>query len=279
MNKLICPLTSLLLSILISIPILCSESTARNEKTPPRIFYIFAHQDDELDIIARMALDTRQGRDVYAAWTTNGDLSAPPEVREKESRDCMKFIGVPQDHLFFLGYHDMGTLDNLESILRDLEKIVNEIKPDIFFTSAYEGGHVDHDVASLLGAILADAIPGTQHYEFSLYNVYKGKYRVGELLPRDDVRTEYVPLDDELLDIKLKSLKLYPSQAALLNMLMATTNKKILKKKGEPYRLAPKYNFLERPVDEPLGYETMVKRTTPFSDWLGAVKPFLAKKQ
>ncbi len=278
MKNTLCLLTSFLFLSFMSALCLSADPSARHEKTSKKILYIFSHQDDELDIIAKMALDIREGMEVYAAWTTNGDLSGSPEVREKESRNCMKFIGVPQDHLFFLGYHDMGTLANLAVIYRDLLNIANEIKPDILFTSAYEGGHIDHDVTSLLGSLLSEAIPGTLHYEFSLYNVYKGKYRVAEFIPREDVRTEFVPLDDELIDIKLESLRLFPSQAALLNMLMASTNKKALKKKGEPYRLAPKYDYLERPVNEPLGYETMVKRTTPFSDWLAAVKPFLEKK-
>jgi len=256
----------------------CDNPPATPAKTKEKILYIFAHQDDELDIVAKMALDMREGNDVYAAWTTNGDLSAPADVREMESRDCMKLIGVPQDHLYFLGYHDMGVLKNLDGIFSDLLKIALEIKPNAIFTGAYEGGHIDHDASSPIGMLLVERLPaGTKHYEFSSYNLYKKKYRVGELLPRDDVKTEYVPLDDSLLEIKLKSLKLYPSQAALLNILMATTNKKTLKKMGEPYRIAPKYNYLKRPVDEPLGYETMVKRTTPFSDWLAAIKPFLEK--
>jgi len=34
------------------------------------VLYLFAHEDDELSIIAKMASDVRSGKDVHVVWIT-----------------------------------------------------------------------------------------------------------------------------------------------------------------------------------------------------------------
>ena len=100
---------------------------------------------------------------------------------------------------------------------------------------------------------------------------------MGKFLPRENVETQYTKIDRELLKIKMEILDLYPSQAALVNALKMLIDKKKLKKRGEPYRLQPQYDYTKRPVDEALGYEVNMKHPTSFDDWREAVSAFLQK--
>ncbi|MEW5944730.1 MAG: PIG-L family deacetylase [bacterium] len=258
---------------------LCLEAdSGETVKEPENVLYIFAHQDDETDIIAKMAMDLRRGRAVHVVWITDGALFVPAQVREKESRSVMERIGVPQENLVFLGYPDMGAYKHLEEIFNDLLKIAERLKPAEIISMAYEGGHIDHDVTSLMAALLTERIPGAAHYEFSSSNMYQGKLRVNKLLPREDSVTLYTPLDKELYDLRMDVLKMYPSQTLGLSLLDSVTDKREWKEKGEAYRLSPKYDYTKRPVEGPLGYEAAVGRPRArFDEWRKNVAAFLNK--
>jgi LmbE family N-acetylglucosaminyl deacetylase len=254
---------------------LCQQKTT-DENT--KALYLFAHQDDEIPIIAKMASSERAGRGVYVIWITDGSGTADPKLREAESRNTMKFIGVPQENLFFLGYQDRYSWKNLDAVLGDVLKLVEKIQPEEITADAYEGGNIDHDVASLMGTLAAARVPSVrEHYEFPLYNSYKNNYRVNQFLPRDDSPTLYTKLDGDLLALKIKALDFYPTQAAITTTMKTLIRKDKLKKYGEPYRAVPKYDYTSRPVEETLGYELNKRNPTSFSDWHDAVVPFLEK--
>lgn len=240
--------------------------------------YIFAHQDDEMLIIAKMEADVRAGRNVHAIWITDGSGTADPKQRETESRAAMKFIGVPQENLHFLGYQDRYSWKHFDDVYRDVMKLVDDLKPAEITADAYEGGNIDHDVASLMGSLAKERFAYVKAaYEFPLYNTYKNNYRANQFLPRDDSPTLYTKLDDKLLNDKIKALEFYPSQAAITTTLKTLIRKDKLKKYGEPYRAVPKYDYTKRPVDETLGYEANKRNPTSFSDWFGAVTAFFER--
>jgi LmbE family N-acetylglucosaminyl deacetylase len=242
------------------------------------VMYLFAHQDDEALIAAKIATDLRLGRDVHAVWITDGSGTAPADVREAESRAVMRRLGVPPENLVFLGYRDRDSWKHLDAVLDDVLRIVNTLKPAEITANAYEGGNIDHDVASLMAWLASRrALASVTVYEFPLYNTYKSKYQVNVFLPRAGVETLYMPLDDTLLRLKDEVLSNYASQKAIVDALKMIIDKKSLKKHGEPYRLAPAYDYTKRSVDGPLGYELNKRNPVSFDDWSGAVVPFLKK--
>lgn len=248
----------------------CPADTAR------RVLYIFAHQDDEVMIAARIKNDMNAGRKVDVVWITNGDKGGDPVVREKESRAAMAFLGVPESGLHFLGYEDQASHTTLkEAYLKTLE-IARAAAPDVVFSNAYEGGNIDHDVAHFIAAMAVRALqPRPVHYEFPLYNSYKGTYQVAKFIPREGVETLFTPLSDELVALKLHMLDFYPSQQALINLMGRLVDKKKLKKRGEPFRAVPDYDYLKPPTDPPLGYELKNNRIPhTFSDFRAAALDF-----
>jgi len=254
----------------------CGRAAPADKKES--VLYIFAHQDDEIFIIGRMASDARSGREVHAVWVTDGSGTADAAAREKESRASMKLAGIPQENLHFLGYQDRYSWKHLDAAYADIMKIAEALQPVEITTDAYEGGNIDHDVTSLLGSVIAPALASKPvHYEFPLYNTYKGNYRAGKFLPRDESPTLYAKLDDQLANIKIGALDLYPTQMAIINTIKAVTSKKKILKDGEIYRVSPKHDYMKKPVDETLGYELNPRNPMTFEDWKKEVGPFLEK--
>ncbi|MFH1538331.1 MAG: PIG-L family deacetylase [bacterium] len=273
---------NLILSLLIALFALplagfCQEN-AEEAKEPEKVLYIFAHQDDEIPILVKMALDVRGGRDVHVIWITDGAVTAPPSIREKESRGVMEMIGVPQKNLDFLGHPDQYSYKHLYMAFRDVMEIAEKHHFAEITNNAYEGGNIDHDVASLMGSLAAERLePKPTNYEFPLYNAYKNNYRVAKFIPRDDTEILYVKLDKELAELMISSLDMYPSQAEIIKMLKVFVNKKNLKRKGITYRISPKYDYTKPPTDGTLGYELNSRSPVTFEDWLKEVKPFLER--
>ncbi len=84
-----------------------------NKLLPDKILILAPHPDDELlltgGIIARAA---EQGAEIFVAVVTNGDYLCPTrekgENRLSESLDALRFLGVPDSRIYFLGYPDTG---------------------------------------------------------------------------------------------------------------------------------------------------------------------------
>ncbi|MEW6201605.1 MAG: PIG-L family deacetylase [bacterium] len=241
------------------------------------ILYLFAHQDDEISIIVRMSTNVKEGNDVFAVWITDGAVSGTPDVREKESRDVMEMLGIPKENLYFLGYPDMDSYRHLPEIFSDVKKIAEEIHPAEIISNAYEGGNIDHDASNFIASQVVKALKNkTIHYEFPSYNLYKGLFRVGKFLPRKGSKTLYTLLDDERIELKLKALEMYPSQADVLNVLKTHVNPAVLKRLGEPCRITPAYDYTQRPVEGTLGYEVTPRISRKFEDWQEAVGNFFS---
>ena len=58
-------------------------------------------------------------------------------------------------------------------------------------------------------------------------------------------------------------------------LLELTGRKKQLLARGEPFRLQPDYDFLQRPIDEPCGYEVSGRHRASFDAWKEEVSAFL----
>jgi len=262
--------------------ICCACGTARageRDSAPDSaksVLYVLAHQDDEVMIAARMRTDALAGRKVTVVWITNGDKAGDPVVREKESRAAMAFLGVPESGLHFLGFEDQGSVKTVKEAYAKALEVARAAAPDAVFSNAYEGGNIDHDVAHFVAAMICRALPNRPpHYEFPLYNSYKGSYRVGTFIPREGVETLATLLDDELVALKIKMLDMYPSQQAIINLMKPLVNKKQLKKLGEPFRHVPDYDYTMPPTEGVLGYELKNNRIVHgFSEFREAVIDF-----
>lgn len=238
------------------------------------VLYVLAHQDDELGCAAKIMSDIRDGKNVNVVWITDGALHVPAETREKESREAMRLLGVKQENLFFLGYPDASSYKHVKEAFEDALKVAKALSPVEITSIAYEGGHIDHDLTSLIASLIAKEVGGNPpHYEFPLYNTLRGSYRYAKFLPRDDTETMTVRLDKKMAQAKTSMLDAYESQASIVSPLRTIMTGKMLKE--EPYRAAPAYDYLKPPTEGRLGYEYSTSMPRTFSDWLEFVEPFL----
>lgn len=110
------------------------------------VLAVGAHPDDaELGCGGTLALHKRNGDKVYVLVLSRGEASGNPRVREIECRKSAEMLGV--DGLFFGDLEDARISDGLETILV-IEKVIDEVKPDVIYTHSYKDTHQDHRNAS-----------------------------------------------------------------------------------------------------------------------------------
>ncbi len=243
-----------ILSITCALNYLLSQETETK-----RSLYIFAHQDDELLIALQMAKDVKAKNEVYGIWITDGSVSAPADVREKETRQAMKLIGTPQENLIFLKIKDQESvkIENLKRAVEEVTKFILKIKPNFIYVNAYEGGNIDHDVANFVASeSYKNSSSTAEIYEFPLYNGYDGKLKVAEFIPRDDVETITNKINQDDIQLLEALFNIYESQQMIIKpMRLFLFNEKKIKKEGFKFRKLPKHNYLSKPHEGKLMYE------------------------
>ncbi len=115
-----------------------------------KYFFLFAHPDDEVVISGTMKLLLDSGADIHAAWATSGNRFTKREIRESELKRSMDVLGLDQSRTHLLRIPDLGLVSLLEDAVDCAANLLNEVRPDVIFVDAYEGGHPDHDSVNFL---------------------------------------------------------------------------------------------------------------------------------
>jgi LmbE family N-acetylglucosaminyl deacetylase len=106
------------------------------------VLAVGAHPDDiELGCAGTLALHKMNGDKVYLLVLTRGEASGDAEVREEECKKAAKTLDV--DRLFFGELKDTRVHDGRDTI-DVIERVVNEVKPDIIYAPACKDTHQDH---------------------------------------------------------------------------------------------------------------------------------------
>jgi LmbE family N-acetylglucosaminyl deacetylase len=149
--------------------------------TLQRSLFLFAHQDDEYGAAPWILDELASGADVACLYLTDGGSRVAPAIRDDESRNVLRSLGVRSDRIVFLdgaggriadGALAARSLDGLAMVSAWIER--NAWTPSRIYSPSYEGGHADHDAAHLIAAAVArrnDALGDAWH--FSLYNGYR----------------------------------------------------------------------------------------------------------
>lgn len=114
------------------------------EKNSDVCAFVLAHQDDDVFISSKIRQIYQEGKKVILIWLTG------VQKREKEAREAMKLIGVPESNLYFLGYKCFDSHNHVREIVEKISIIFRKEKPKEVYTLAYEGGHIDHDIANFV---------------------------------------------------------------------------------------------------------------------------------
>ena len=140
------------------------------------MLFVLAHQDDEVFLSTRIERERASGHAAWCAFLTDGRAhGADPARRNAESRRVLERLAVAPEHVRFSGNVPDGELPlHLEPTFDELSEWLRDIAVGRIYTTAWEGGHQDHDAAHLVALALARArglVGRTWHV--STYNGYR----------------------------------------------------------------------------------------------------------
>lgn len=145
--------------------------------------FIQPHPDDnEIGAGGTMTKLVKMGIPVYGLTVTEGrggsDIYAPKElakIRMVEADNAMKVTGAK--NLGCLGYHDNNPIVH-EKLVKDLVKIIREVKPDAIFTVDDQLENEMHPVHLAVGKAVREAFfrSGQAYYPFEDERVHEDKF-------------------------------------------------------------------------------------------------------
>jgi N-acetylglucosamine malate deacetylase 1 len=104
------------------------------------------HPDDEtIAAGGYIATAEKNGAEVWIALVTDGNYHGKEQLRGEEFKKATAILGVPEDHLFFLGYpdHELKRMD-LGQVKTRLEEIISTVRPQIIIAPSPRDHHPDH---------------------------------------------------------------------------------------------------------------------------------------
>ncbi len=151
-----------------------------------RVLAVVPHEDDDLNLLGGVLESFADaGNEVYVVFTSTGDAGGRGEERVREAIAALGVLGVPEEHILFLGYGDSYPWDSVhiyntapgvtvpslsgrtethaapehpayregasytrQNYLADLRSVLEDIRADMIFCVDYDA-NVDHRAASL----------------------------------------------------------------------------------------------------------------------------------
>jgi LmbE family N-acetylglucosaminyl deacetylase len=222
-----------------------------------RILILIPHPDDEVVGCAAAILRARErGAEVFGLFLTTGvpakDVVWPwrrrrhadmVATRRAEAEKTARLLGVNP-----CGWSGIPTRSLKDHLVEARALALNAIRGhaiDTLWTSAYEGGHQDHDAANVLAASLKDIEPRLPVFEFAEYNFAGGRARthVFPFLTGGEIVIDLAPTE---ADVKRQALALYRSERANLAFIHAAR---------ECFRPLSPYDYSRPPHAGTLFYE------------------------
>jgi LmbE family N-acetylglucosaminyl deacetylase len=225
-----------------------------------KYFLLFAHPDDDAFIAGTMKSLIRAGAEVHGVWLTSGDYFGKGELREKELAHATSLLSLPSSQVHLLRFPDLGLMRMLDEAADRVAALIDKLKPDTIFSTAYEGGHPDHDSANFLA--YEGCFRAGRHadlFEFPLYNA-TGKashwwWRINSF-PPGGPEVLYNRLSEEAVATRQRITWAYSSQWLYMVPARMASSRARLTRIGEPYRQCPRgRDHTVRPHAGTLNYE------------------------
>jgi LmbE family N-acetylglucosaminyl deacetylase len=256
-----------------------------------RYVFLFAHPDDDAFIAGAMKVLIQNRAEVHGVWLTSGDYFGKGDLREKELGNATALLGLPAPQTHLLRFPDLGLMRMLDRAADKVAEVIDRLKPDTIFSTAYEGGHPDHDSVNFLayeGCFRAGH--DAELFEFPLYNA-TGKalhwwWRINGF-PTGGPEVLYNRLPYNAVEARQRITWAYSSQWLYMVPARLASSNCRLSRIGEPYRVCPpERDHTVRPHPGKLNYERWFCSfmRIRFSDFRDAIlkarrmKPGLYKK-
>lgn len=132
-----------------------------------RALILAPHPDDEvIGCGALIARKIEAGSHVSVAILTDGAATAKPanasreakaKVREAEARRALAFLGLPSEHLHFLGFEDGKLHADALALESRIRQLIDRIEPTELYVTCRLDRHTDHQTAALAAARAVEA--------------------------------------------------------------------------------------------------------------------------
>jgi LmbE family N-acetylglucosaminyl deacetylase len=208
-----------------------------------RYLFLFAHPDDEALIAGTMRMLLTQGAHVHAAWITSGDYFGGRDLRERELSKAMNILGLGEERVRLLRLPSLRLLRQLPRYSRLVSDLMEEVRPDTVFVTAYEGGHPDHDAVNFMASYALKRLSfKATLFEFPLYNgsgpFYYWWWRINSFPPGEPT-VLYNPLDNDAIQCKYRMMAAYLSQWIFMIAARLACSRSRMQDLGEPFRRCP----------------------------------------
>lgn len=246
-----------------------------------KILIIAPHPDDELiGCGGRIIKALKKKEKIKIVYLTSGAIKSEPrrkaELRKRAVTKIAMSLDIKKSSLLFLNYYERSLTEkvNISGLYKKLQKIVKNYNPDEIYVPAYEGGHIDHDIANFITSKLKNEF---KIYEYQMYNNYFSFKKLIQIILREIIKlfskkyfywdeSKFIPANTKgfRLDITKQELnqkrgliKRY-KELAEKPLDGKEPRKLVVPYKADLLRLLPKYNYMKAPhlrVLLPLNYE------------------------
>lgn len=181
---------------------------------------IAPHPDDELINCGAILSENKRATIIYI------------NSNSKKRRDAVIKI-LPNAKQIFLNYNDCELInkEKLQEAMEKIKQILYQEKPEKIYIPAYEGGHVDHDIAHLILVKIAD------HDKLIEYTTYHNH-----------------PPIQKAVSIAMEMLKLKPAQAK-----KQFINPGLVELFGNSEQVAQKNKMIEKYIELTTGKKTKTR--------------------
>ncbi|CAD5257040.1 MULTISPECIES: PIG-L deacetylase family protein [Halomonadaceae] len=141
------------------------------------VLVVAAHTDDEaLGCGGTIARHVAEGDSVHAVFLADGVTSRPKastndiEERYEAAAKAQKVLGIRRTYM--LGFPDQRT-DSVPflEVVQALEKVIQEIRPEVIYTHHYGDLNVDHRIAHQAVMTVCRPVPGSSFREIYAFEV------------------------------------------------------------------------------------------------------------
>ena len=179
-----------------------------------KIFYFFAHQDDEFGIFVQIKKEIKKSEKFIFYLTSGTDKEIDKNklyIRDKESIKTLTSLGIKKENIFFIGRklgikHNKLYL-NAKKVTYFLENFISKThKLGSIYTHSWEGGHEDHDTCNLITRRIKKKFKIKNCYQFSLYNAFNTSilfFKVFNPINKKNIKKISATIFDRILFIRL----------------------------------------------------------------------------
>jgi LmbE family N-acetylglucosaminyl deacetylase len=192
-----------------------------NEKAEVLVFA--AHPDDDiLGLSATLIRHVSKGDSIKVVFVTNGTRCPAEswrtrrsvstkfaEIRHNEAIDALSIINMPAANVMCLGYPDGGTQRYIKWLTKDVQILIRNFNPGRIYVHSIEGGHVDHDMTSLVVKFVCQQIGYSNLFEWAEYN------------PKQSIGTEDIKFINETSNNEKTIIKISNQERILKRKMLA----------------------------------------------------------